>query len=432
MLLVVAVVFGAVAVSPVSTALAQGLRIAICRVFSGDCGPAVRVAQPVPLDTSGTGAGDEPAPPIDDARVTAAVDSIDAALDPGGWGVRGGDLEDLREIFEGLTPAEADAVVAQMSDEQIARWFDQMNEGWLKGGWSAEERRELYLVVGTRVSPETWRRLARFTDEIDPAPIGALDDDASPDRVADYERFGYRPFDGPLAVLGDDDADAFAPDDVYQGSIGDCYLIAALQAIADTDPDAIERMIEPNGNGSYTVTFADGERVVVTPEYVHDPDSPDDPVFAHNRPDEVDGGEEAEQWPLLIEKAYAQRSGGWEPIVGGDTGRAIEDLVGWERDGVDDDDIDGLVERYNDGAIVAVGTIDRPDDMDNEEWLEDDAPGPFTDGRLFQNHAFVVVGVDEDAGTIDLRNPWYPGRDPVTVTYEEFEESIGSVSANTP
>ena len=44
-----------------------------------------------------------------------------------------------------------------------------------------------------------------------------------------------------------------------QGAVGDCYLIAALGAIADSSPAAIENMIIPNGveNGiaSWTVRF---------------------------------------------------------------------------------------------------------------------------------------------------------------------------------
>ena len=47
--------------------------------------------------------------------------------------------------------------------------------------------------------------------------------------------------------------------DMHQGGIGDCYLIAALGAIADSSPAAIENMFIPNGveNGieSWTVRF---------------------------------------------------------------------------------------------------------------------------------------------------------------------------------
>ena len=47
--------------------------------------------------------------------------------------------------------------------------------------------------------------------------------------------------------------------DMEQGGVGDCYLIAALGAIADSSPAAIENMIIPNGveNGmaSWTVRF---------------------------------------------------------------------------------------------------------------------------------------------------------------------------------
>ena len=48
--------------------------------------------------------------------------------------------------------------------------------------------------------------------------------------------------------------------DMAQGCLGDCYLISALGAIADSSPAAIENMFIPNGAGpngipSWTVRF---------------------------------------------------------------------------------------------------------------------------------------------------------------------------------
>ena len=60
---------------------------------------------------------------------------------------------------------------------------------------------------------------------------------------------------GPL--YGDDSLPSSADD--YQGQVGDCYLISALGAIADSSPQAIENMVIPDGvvNGipTYTVRF---------------------------------------------------------------------------------------------------------------------------------------------------------------------------------
>ena len=46
--------------------------------------------------------------------------------------------------------------------------------------------------------------------------------------------------------------------DDAQGCLGDCYLIAALGAIADSDPAAIENMIIPNGAGPDGIPMLDG------------------------------------------------------------------------------------------------------------------------------------------------------------------------------
>ncbi len=61
--------------------------------------------------------------------------------------------------------------------------------------------------------------------------------------------FSYATASGPLTVNG------VAATDIHQGSIGDCYLMAALGAIANTQPAVINNMFTANSNGTYGVTF---------------------------------------------------------------------------------------------------------------------------------------------------------------------------------
>ena len=96
--------------------------------------------------------------------------------------------------------------------------------------------------------------------------------------------------------------------DMEQGGMGDCYLIAALGAIADSSPSAIENMIIPNGveNGvaSWTVRFYYWDPVR---GYVADyvtvnaimPGYNGCPIYAHPGPD-------GSWWMPIVEKAYAQ------------------------------------------------------------------------------------------------------------------------------
>jgi hypothetical protein len=64
--------------------------------------------------------------------------------------------------------------------------------------------------------------------------------------VADgtYVLFAGSLFDGSPSYL-----------DMQQGSVGDCYLIAALGALAHADPSAIQNMFQDNGDGTWTVRF---------------------------------------------------------------------------------------------------------------------------------------------------------------------------------
>ena len=61
--------------------------------------------------------------------------------------------------------------------------------------------------------------------------------------------FSYATASGPLTVNG------VAATDIHQGSLGDCYLMAALGAIANTQPAVINNMFTANSNGTYGVTF---------------------------------------------------------------------------------------------------------------------------------------------------------------------------------
>lgn len=370
---------------------------------------------------------------VDQQRVVDALAEVRAALDPGGLGVRSGDLAIVRDTLDGLTGPEADAVLAGLTDDELGRWVDQLHDNWLQGGWSAAQRRELFVIVGEKVSLATWRRLAGFTDEIDPPPRGPLADTASPDPsdVEWFDALEYRATAGELVAVGAGDATPFAHDDLRQGRIGDCYLIAAMQALAMHDPAALADLVRPNPNGTFTVTFADGEPVVVSADL---PTHPDEGLAFASNGEDADGG--TELWPMLVEKAVAQRAGGWEDIVGGSQSEAIELLTGRPSDWIDSDDVSvaDLADRVERGEILGLSTIDAPE-QDTESvdaWLASEAPEPFTRGdskwdRLHQNHAFIVTGVDVAAGTLSVVNPWDPTKGPVVLSEAELRASVNGV-----
>ncbi len=93
-------------------------------------------------------------------------------------------------------------------------------------------------------------------------------------------------------------------DDVRQGNVGDCYLMAGLAALAKANPNAIRQTITDLGDGTYAVRFYKKGQ----PAYVRV--DADLPVDAGNRLPYSGLGRDGSLWAALVEKAYATfRSG---------------------------------------------------------------------------------------------------------------------------
>jgi len=84
------------------------------------------------------------------------------------------------------------------------------------------------------------------------------------------------------------------PEAVRQGGLGSCYFFATLSALAQAGPEAIQKLIQDNSDGSYTVQFPDGKKETAYPE---------DLRYARESGfDRSDG-----LWPGVLFRAYAQR-----------------------------------------------------------------------------------------------------------------------------
>ncbi len=100
--------------------------------------------------------------------------------------------------------------------------------------------------------------------------------------------------------------------DVRQGFLGDCYLMAALAAVAKGDPEIIRNMIRDNGDGTFTVTFH-------THSITSGWETKDVTVKAEDLGKYGQSTDNGELWPAIIEQAYAEWKGGSNPekIEGG-------------------------------------------------------------------------------------------------------------------
>ena len=256
-----------------------------------------------------------------------------------------------------------------------------------------------------------------FQPTSEPAQYVSLElvgqDIVDPTAAVAYADFSGRPLfvDGPEY------------DDVIQGNIGDCYFLAALSSLADSDPWVVEQMIAPLGDGTYAVRFhRDGGEVYVRADA-------ELPAYYGTLPAYAKLTGDGELWVALAEKAYAQfRTGensyaslasGWMNVVYTEvTGLAadkaftsimsLEALAGYISDSLQN------------GSAVSAGTYGS------------------TVTPIVKSHAYVVMSIADVGGQwyVTVYNVWgQDGREwddnyddgLVTISLEMFKQNFSAV-----
>ncbi|CAN5158703.1 C2 family cysteine protease [soil metagenome] len=204
------------------------------------------------------------------------------------------------------------------------------------------------------------------------------------------------------------------PDNVRQGTLGDCYFEAALASLAGSNPEAVKNMIKDNNDGTYTVTF---------------PGDPKHPVIVETpsvRELETYGrsGGDNSAWAAIVEKAHRQYSGK-ETDDAGDTVYAGLDLLSttgtttYQFSNLDFKRIGNTPLAYPtfgassrtdvERALREATTSGRPvvasTSADGAQWLHiQNGSGDYVGG-----HVYSVTNYDPKSGQVTIRNPW--GRD---------------------
>ncbi|MGW1670286.1 hypothetical protein [Streptomyces sp. NPDC002324] len=253
-------------------------------------------------------------------------------------------------------------------------------------------------------------------------------------------------FDGPPAR-----------DQIAQGRLGDCGVIASIGAVAGHRPEAIENAVRENPDGTYTVTLhdaapgADGvfratERrieLLVKPDLPIVESNPNAPAFAALR---------GSAWGAVLEKSMAGVDQAWE------ANRRENWEAAWQTNpkaGPPDSPTPAGYERLNQGssqwdqaeiltqltgedsavypfpkgesAGAALESHLRQQLADNKPILagtrplDEDAGEKALPHNLIAGHAYEVVGAQD--GLVHLRNPWNMAH-PEPMKAEEFMENF--------
>lgn len=84
------------------------------------------------------------------------------------------------------------------------------------------------------------------------------------------------------------------PEGVRQGRLGSCYFHAVIAALAQSNPEMLQKMIRANADGTYTVEFADGRKENAYPE---------DLRYSRESGYDLSDG----LWVAVLFRAYAQK-----------------------------------------------------------------------------------------------------------------------------
>lgn len=235
-----------------------------------------------------------------------------------------------------------------------------------------------------------------------------LNDDEGPDKGNPddyvYEDVTGQPFHGSPSA-----------DQASQGAIGDCYLIAAMGAVA-AQPGGqkiIMDMVKPHGPAkTYTVTFQEEQRrggfkPVSFKVDMWMPAKGGKLKYAlSGKP--VANLEKVALWPAIIEKAYAQWKGGYEKIGGGGSpGGAMSELSGARVVNksissfrTDEDLLKAVKAAVDDGQAITVTTKPKRT-REKEKAFSGSGKGPYT-----ASMSNVVVANSVGITDTEGKAPW--------------------------
>jgi hypothetical protein len=199
------------------------------------------------------------------------------------------------------------------------------------------------------------------------------------------------------------------PNDIKQGSLGDCYFLSTIAAIAEK-PDRIKRLFEstePNEQGCYAVRVCDVGtwQTIILDDLIPCSGKSRQPIFTKGNGNEL--------WVLLLEKAWAKIYGSYARIEAGLTRECLHDLTGAPTKYY----LTGNDSKKNEEIWTEISNGEKKD------FVMTCGSGDFFEGAdlmssvgLVGSHAYSLLAAmtirdkyGRDVRLVKLRNPWGQG-----------------------
>lgn len=196
--------------------------------------------------------------------------------------------------------------------------------------------------------------------------------------------------------------DGVHPNDVCQGSLGDCYFLATLSSLAEF-PNRVKNMFvtqEINKAGIYMIRFfLNGQDTPIIVDDYFPVKSDGKPAFATCR--------DGELWVSLLEKAWAKLHGTYARTEGGLPSFAAGHIMGvpsesHDHDSVDTEDFFKMLESADKRNFTMMSASHGEGEVKSAE-------------GVVSGHAYSLISIHKvkhegrDLRLLKLRNPWGSG-----------------------
>lgn len=328
-------------------------------------------------------------------RLQVLGESLDSAVRAVGW--HGADAESFRDLFSRSVASS----LAEESTRLGSGARDLFRHSAQQDAVSSVDGRGDSARYADLLGGESWSDVINAAQDAwektpfdDPMTIDDLDG-----RYIDSpEGRGFTPEDVDLS------AEAIGDQRMRQGSLGDCWLLAALMATAQSDPQFLADNITLRDDGTWDVTlYEDGEPVVVnvSPDQLARNGSRVETMTASERADGSNNWDNDEiGFMSIYEQAAINHLGpDYESVVADTPAAGLELVTGADA---------GSSDILSWGGQPSIEQIGTAIDEGRPITVMTDPIMPFRDD-LSNAHVYQVTGVDEDSGEVILANPWGDG-----------------------